>query len=75
MESFKEPCWLEYMREWGPTIVYDSRSELDKLIDLLPLFVRFSVENIFELFPTELYGEEGPTGPKEKDNWEGDEIC
>jgi len=71
----KEPCWLEYMREWGPTIVYDSRSELDKLIDLLPLFVRFSVENIFELFPTELYGEEGPTGPKEKDNWAGDEIC
>ena len=71
----QEPCWLEYMREWGPTIVYDSRSELDKLIDLLPLFVRFSVENIFELFPTELYGEEGPTGPKEKDNWAGDEIC
>ncbi|KAK5786187.1 hypothetical protein At1g04090 [Gossypium arboreum] len=68
-----EPCWLQYMREWGPTIVYDSRSELDKIISLLPLFVRFSVENIFDLFPTELYGEEGPTGPKEKDNWVGDE--
>jgi len=75
-EIIKEPCWLQYMREWGPTIVYDSRAELEKLIDLLPLFVRFSVENIiFELFPTELYGEEGPTGPKEKDNWKGDEIC
>ncbi|KAG2696691.1 hypothetical protein I3843_07G069700 [Carya illinoinensis] len=71
----EEPCWLQYMRDWGPTIVYDSRSEIDKLIDLLPLFVRFSVENIFDLFPTELYGEEGPTGPKEKDNWVGDEIC
>lgn len=68
-----EPCWLQYMREWGPTIVYDSRSELDKLLDLLPFYFRFSVENIFDLFPTELYGEEGPTGPKEKDNWEGDE--
>ncbi|KAL4637652.1 hypothetical protein ACB092_03G092500 [Castanea dentata] len=75
-DIIKEPCWLQYMREWGPTIVYDSRAELEKLIDLLPLFVRFSVENIiFELFPTELYGEEGPTGPKEKDNWKGDEIC
>lgn len=75
-EIIKEPCWLQYMREWGPTIVYDSRAELEKLIDLLPLFVRFSVENIiFELFPTELYGEEGPTGPKEKYNWKGDEIC
>ncbi|KAH7543335.1 hypothetical protein FEM48_Zijuj02G0173400 [Ziziphus jujuba var. spinosa] len=70
-----EPCWLQYMQEWGPTIVYDSRTELDKLIDLLPFYVRFSVENIFDLFPTELYGEEGPTGPKEKDNWLGDEIC
>ncbi|KAB2058855.1 hypothetical protein ES319_A11G262800v1, partial [Gossypium barbadense] len=68
-----EPCWLQYMREWGPTIVYDSRSKLDKIISLLPLFVRFSMENIFDLFPTELYGEEGPTGPKEKDNWVGDE--
>lgn len=70
-----EPCWLQYMREWGPTIVYDSRTELDKLIELLPFYVRFSVENIFDLFPTELYGEEGPTGPKEKDNWVEDEIC
>lgn len=70
-----EPSWLQYMREWGPTIVYNSRSELDKLIDLLPFYVKFSVENLFDLFPTELYGEEGPTGPKEKDNWEGDERC
>ncbi|KAK4757037.1 hypothetical protein SAY87_007164 [Trapa incisa] len=69
----EEPCWLQYMREWGPTIMYDGRSEVDKVINLLPSFVRFSVENIFDLFPTELYGEEGPTGPKEKDNWLGDE--
>ncbi|BBH06763.1 Plant protein of unknown function D [Prunus dulcis] len=61
-----EPCWLQYMSDWGPTIVYDSRSELDKLIDHLPFFVRFSVENLFDLFPTQLYGEEGPTGPKER---------
>jgi hypothetical protein len=63
------------MREWGPTIVYDSRSEIEKIIDMLPIFVRFSVENLFELFPTELSGEVGPTGPKEKDNWLGDEYC
>ena len=73
--ALEEPNWLQYMREWGPMIVYDSRAELEKLISLLPVFFRFSVENIFELFPTELYGEEGPTGPKEKDNWEEDERC
>ncbi|CAL0316621.1 unnamed protein product [Lupinus luteus] len=73
--AITEPCWLQYMREWGPTIVYDSGYEVEKLLDLLPVFVRFSVENLLELFPTELYGEEGPTGPKEKDNWLGDEYC
>ncbi|BBH10132.1 Plant protein of unknown function D [Prunus dulcis] len=26
-----EPCWLNFMREWGPTIVYNSRTELDKI--------------------------------------------
>ncbi|KAL1827062.1 hypothetical protein ACET3Z_005474 [Daucus carota] len=69
----KEPNWLQYMREWGPTIVYDSRSELDKIMNFLPFFFKLSVESIIELFPTEIYGEEGPTGPKEKDNWLGDE--
>ncbi|KAA8538968.1 hypothetical protein F0562_025660 [Nyssa sinensis] len=73
--AVEEPHWLQYMRDWGPTIVYDSRSEVEKIISHLPFFVRFSVETLFELFPTEIYGEEGPTGPKEKDNWVGDERC
>ncbi|AED92570.1 vacuolar sorting-associated protein (DUF946) [Arabidopsis thaliana] len=70
--AVSEPYWLQFMREWGPTIVYDSAAEINKIIDLLPLILRNSFES---LFPIELYGEEGPTGPKEKDNWEGDEIC
>ncbi|XVF21505.1 hypothetical protein REPUB_Repub12eG0095800 [Reevesia pubescens] len=68
-----EPGWLQFMREWGPTIVYDSRTELDKIFNILPLMLRYSVENIFGKLPVELYGEEGPTGPKEKNNWVGDE--
>lgn len=68
-----EPPWLQYMREWGPTIVYNSRSELEKIIRFLPVNLRYSVENIFDKLPVELYGEEGPTGPKEKNNWAGDE--
>ena len=71
--AIEEPCWLQYMRQWGPTVVYDARSEVEKIINHLPIFFRFSVENLLDLFPTELYGEEGPTGPKEKDNWYGDE--
>ncbi|XP_026409234.1 uncharacterized protein LOC113304359 isoform X2 [Papaver somniferum] len=69
----REPNWLQYMREWGPKLVYDGRSELDKLIHLLPIFIRQSVENLVNKFPAELCGEAGPTGPKEKNNWFGDE--
>ncbi|XP_047316240.1 uncharacterized protein LOC124919919 [Impatiens glandulifera] len=71
----KQPHWLQYMREWGPTIVYDTWSEIDKIMSHFPVFIRFSADLLFELFPTAIYGEEGPTGPKEKNNWEGDERC
>ncbi|XP_072963156.1 hypothetical protein At1g04090 [Typha angustifolia] len=72
-DAITEPCWLQYMREWGPTITYNSKSELDRILGFLPVNLRFTVENIFDSLPVELYGEEGPTGPKEKNNWEGDE--
>lgn len=68
-----EPCWLQYMREWGPTIIYDSRTELDKIINQLPSTIRYYTGNIFSKLPIELYKEEGPSGPKEKNNWVGDE--
>ncbi|XP_051142029.1 hypothetical protein At1g04090-like [Andrographis paniculata] len=68
-----EPVWLQYMREWGPKVVYGSKTELDRIINSLPLMVRCSLENILGKLPLELYGERGPTGPKEKDNWIGDE--
>ena len=68
-----EPDWLQFMREWGPTIIYDSRTELNRIINRLPIMVRNSVENIIKKLPVELCGEEGPTGPKEKNNWVGDE--
>lgn len=71
--AVNEPCWLQYMRKWGPTVVYNSRSELDKVIKLLPMMLRCSMENMFNKLPLELYGEDGPTGPKEKNNWRGDE--
>ncbi|KAG0490332.1 hypothetical protein HPP92_007195 [Vanilla planifolia] len=61
------------MREWGPSIEYNSRAELDKIISFLPISLRFTVERVFNKLPVELYGESGPSGPKEKDNWVGDE--
>lgn len=70
-----EPDWLQFMREWGPIIVYDTKAELERIINRLPLAFRHSVKNVFAKFPAELSGEEGPTGPKEKNNWVGDERC
>lgn len=71
--AVKEPCWLQFMRKWGPRIVYGSKTELDKIIRRLPPLFRNSMSNILSKLPLELYGEDGPTGPKEKNNWFGDE--
>jgi Vacuolar protein sorting-associated protein 62 len=74
-DAVVEPCWLQYMREWGPKVTYDSTSELEKILSFLPFNLRLRAENILDNLPMELYGEEGPTGPKEKNNWGGDERC
>ena len=68
-----EPPWLNYFREWGPKIQYDLDKELKKLENNLPSFLKRALENIVKKLPSELLGQEGPTGPKEKDNWNGDE--
>ncbi|XP_071698748.1 hypothetical protein At1g04090-like isoform X2 [Rutidosis leptorrhynchoides] len=72
----KEPCWLQYMRKWGPTTVHESRAEVNRILNQrLPVTLRCTARNIFDKLPNELYGEDGPTGPKEKSSWFGDEKC
>ena len=62
------------MRDWGPTIVYDTEAELDKALKNLPSILGHSIEDFLkEVIPEELYGEKGPNGPKVKDSWGGDE--
>ncbi|XP_010457440.1 PREDICTED: uncharacterized protein LOC104738921 [Camelina sativa] len=68
-----EAPWLQYMREWGPKVVYDSREEIERLMTRFPRTVRASLATVLRRLPVELSGEEGPTGPKEKNNWYGDE--
>ncbi|XP_057455308.1 hypothetical protein At1g04090-like [Lotus japonicus] len=64
-----EPPWLNYFRHWGPNISYDIAEEFNKLEKVVPALK--AVENGL---PNELLGEEGPTGPKLKRNWNGDEV-
>ncbi|CAM6091536.1 unnamed protein product [Calypogeia fissa] len=69
----QQPPWVDYIRQWGPKITYDSKTELDKILNLLPKILRKSVMNLINKLPDELGGEEGPSGPKEKASWYGDE--
>nr|VDD38876.1 unnamed protein product [Brassica oleracea] len=69
-----EPAWTSYFRKWGPRVGY----KIDKPIKsfakkILPMFVRKRLRNIIRKIPYEMLGEDGPTGPKAKLTWTGDD--
>ncbi|GAA0169374.1 hypothetical protein LIER_40745 [Lithospermum erythrorhizon] len=68
-----EPPWLNYAREWGPKIRYDIADEMNKATNILPGKLKRDFVKFVNSLPNEVLGEEGPTGPKWKDNWDGDE--
>ncbi|XP_074311427.1 hypothetical protein At1g04090-like [Silene latifolia] len=74
IRSIIEPPWLNYAREWGPTIAYNVDDEIKKASGLLPGVIRKKFVKFTKSLPSELFGEEGPTGPKMKRSWDGDEI-
>ncbi|PIA53948.1 hypothetical protein AQUCO_00900490v1 [Aquilegia coerulea] len=69
-----EPPWLNYTREWGPKISYDIANELNLVENLLLGELKSVFRSIISAIPSEVLEEEGPTGPKMKNNWSGDEI-
>ncbi|KAK3434777.1 hypothetical protein EUGRSUZ_D02217 [Eucalyptus grandis] len=66
--------WVNYLREWGPKITYDTAEELKKVEQVLPAKLKSAFDSVVKSLPSELLGEEGPTGPKAKNNWSGDEV-
>ncbi|KAL7238283.1 hypothetical protein ACSBR2_004398 [Camellia fascicularis] len=68
-----EPPWLNYAREWGPKIEYDIEVEIKMVEKLLPGKLKKMFDKFIRRLPSEVLGEEGPTGPKMKNNWSGDE--
>ncbi|KAL3500097.1 hypothetical protein ACH5RR_039190 [Cinchona calisaya] len=68
-----EPPWLNYLREWGPKITYESAVEVKKVEGLLSANLKSAFDRLVKILPNEVYGEEGPTGPKVKNSWSGDE--
>ncbi|KAJ9549528.1 hypothetical protein OSB04_022071 [Centaurea solstitialis] len=73
ISSVVEPPWLNYARKWGPKITYEIGVELEKLQDSTVGIVESAIEGLMGVLPSEIYEEDGPTGPKMKDYWDGDE--
>ncbi|KAK9064368.1 hypothetical protein SSX86_015750 [Deinandra increscens subsp. villosa] len=69
-----EPPWLNYERKWGPKIDYDVDKEISKVKRVMIWKLKKAFERLMESVPREVLGEDGPTGPKEKNSWNGDET-
>ncbi|KAA0051465.1 hypothetical protein IC582_030487 [Cucumis melo] len=69
----EEPAWVNYTREWGPKIEYPIVEEIEKVENLLPGRLKEGFRGFVNKLPDEIRGEEGPTGPKMKNSWNGDE--
>ncbi|CAB4267965.1 unnamed protein product [Prunus armeniaca] len=69
-----EPPWLNYSRKWGPNISYDIADEIKTVEKLLPGKLKSAFDKFAKSLPNEVLGEEGPTGPKMKNSWTGDEV-
>lgn len=69
-----EPPWLNYARQWGPRIRYGAANGIENVKKVLPGKLKLPLEKLEGVLPNEMLGEEGPTGPKFKRNWYGDEA-
>ncbi|KAJ4823250.1 hypothetical protein Tsubulata_032205 [Turnera subulata] len=69
-----EPPWLNYLRKWGPRITYDIAEEIERVEKYLPGNLKSAFQKFVKILPNEVLGEDGPTGPKLKRNWIGDEV-
>ncbi|KAL3611081.1 hypothetical protein D5086_002101 [Populus alba] len=72
--AITEPPWLNYLRKWGPKLTYNIAEEIKKVEKLLPGKLKSAFDKFVRSLPNEVLGEEGPTGPKLKRNWTGDEV-
>ncbi|KAK9051519.1 hypothetical protein SSX86_028146 [Deinandra increscens subsp. villosa] len=68
------PPWLNYLRKWGPKIEYDLDKEINKVEKFMIGKLRKAFDKLIRSIPVEVLGEEGPTGPKVKNSWTGDEM-
>ncbi|KAL3651033.1 hypothetical protein CASFOL_007436 [Castilleja foliolosa] len=67
------PPWLGFKRKWGPDVIFDFWKEVRKLEKVLIGPLKKEFRKLMNSLPDEFYGQNGPPGPTDKDNWDGDE--
>lgn len=55
-------------------IDYDVDKEMNKVKRMMIGKLKKAFERLVESLPREMLGEDGPTGPKVKNSWSGDET-
>ncbi|KAI4375852.1 hypothetical protein MLD38_013672 [Melastoma candidum] len=70
---YVEPPWVEFFREWGPNHEYDTTEQLKKVAEVLPGKLKTTFVDVMQSLPSDVLRQEGPTGPKMKPSWSGDE--
>ncbi|MFS7935408.1 putative vacuolar protein sorting-associated protein [Helianthus anomalus] len=70
--SGEEP-WLNYSGRWGPKITYSFAKAVFNIVESLPDKLKELATKALNGLPPELFGEEGPQGPKMRENWTQDE--
>lgn len=73
-EGVAEPAWLEYNSKWGPSQEYDTAAEVRKVRKWLPGKLKKALDEVVKVLD-EVFGKQGPLGPKVKNNWNGDECA
>ncbi|KAL4564984.1 hypothetical protein LXL04_029064 [Taraxacum kok-saghyz] len=63
--------WVNYNRKWGPKITYEIGTEIERLQNSGT--VGSAIGSLVNIIPKEFSSEDGPTGPKMKPDWDGDE--
>ncbi|XP_042002532.1 uncharacterized protein LOC121751803 [Salvia splendens] len=72
-EAVVEPPWLSYQSKWGPTKQYDTAAEMRRVRKFLLGKLNKALDKLVKVID-EVYGTDGPTGPKVKNNWSGNET-
>ncbi|KAL3651035.1 hypothetical protein CASFOL_007438 [Castilleja foliolosa] len=72
-ESVVAPPWLDYGREWGPNITSDFAKDMKRVEKMLIGILKSKFRKLMTSLPREIIFQVGPTGPKMKNNWNGDE--